>query len=341
MLAAVRREQQGIVSVVSSDPGALWVHHMRRGDWEEAWGISEAMLRARAGVRDWSRPRHLQAVWDGTPLDGRRILIRCYHGLGDTIQFIRFAPFVQARASDLTVWAQPALIPLLRTMSGVGRLLPLHDGTPEVAYDVDVEVMELPHVLRTTIGTLPAQVPYLHLPRRDLRAGTGLAHPGLAVGLVWRSGDWDYERRSVPFGLLAPLGTVADVALHILQRGPALEERTPDFGILSGSDDILEAAAVMRGLDLVISIDSMPAHLAGALGLPVWTLLASDADWRWMEEREDSPWYPSMRLFRQRRSGAWGEVIARVADALRTLAAARRSSGAAGRQTQPIGSTVP
>ena len=148
------------------------------------------------------------------------------------------------------------------------------------------------------------------------------------MGLVWRSADWDYERRSVPLGLLAPLGTVPGVALHVLQRGPALEERLPDFGILSGSDDILEAAAVMRGLDLVISIDSMPAHLAGALGLPVWTLLASDADWRWMEEREDSPWYPSMRLFRQRRPGAWAEVIARVAAELRTLAGARRLSGA-------------
>jgi hypothetical protein len=300
------------------------MRHMRRGYWTKAWGISDEVLRARGGVRDWSRPRHLQAVWDGTPLDGRRVLLRCYHGLGDTIQFVRFAPLVHARASELTAWAQPALIPLLQTMAGVGRLLPLHDGTPEVAYDVDVELMELPHVLRTTIDTLPAEVPYLHPPRRDMRAGTGSVRPGLAVGLVWRSGDWDYERRSVPFGLLEPLRTVPGVALHILQRGPALEERPAGFGVLSGSDDILEAASVMRGLDLVISIDSMPAHLAGALGLPIWTLLASDADWRWMEGREDSPWYPSMRLFRQRRPGAWGEVIARVAAELRTLAAARR-----------------
>ena len=304
------------------------MRHMRRGDWGEAWSISDEVLRARFGVRDWSLPRHLQAVWDGTPLDGRQVLLRCYHGLGDTIQFIRLAPLVQARASELTVWAQPALIPLLRTMPAVGRLLPLHDGTPEVAYDVDVEVMELPHVLRTTISTLPAQVPYLHPPRRDMRAGTGQARLDFAVGLVWRSGDWDYERRSVPFGFLEPLRAVPGVALHILQRGSALEERPPGFGILSGSDDILEAASVMRGLDLVISIDSMPAHLAGALGLPVWTLLASDADWRWMEKREDSPWYPSMRLFRQRRPGAWGEVIARVAAELRTLAGARGLSGA-------------
>jgi len=304
------------------------MRHMRRGEWGKAWGISDEVLHARGGVRDCSRPRHLQAVWNGTPLDRRRVLIRCYHGLGDTIQFIRFAPLVQARASELTVWVQPALIPLMRTMPGVGHLLPLHDGTPGIQYDVDVEVMELPHVLRTTICTLPAQVPYLHPPRRDMHARTSPASSRLAVGLVWRSGEWDCERRSVPLDLLVPLQTVPGVSLHILQRGPALEERSSNFGILSGSDDILEAAAVMRGLDLVISIDSMPAHLAGALGLPVWTLLANDADWRWMEERNDSPWYPSMRLFRQRQSGAWGEVIARVADELRALAA-RRSSGAA------------
>jgi hypothetical protein len=305
------------------------MRHMRRGDWAHAWHISDEVLRAHGGVRDWSRPRHLQAVWDGTPLDGRRVLVRCYHGLGDTIQFIRFAPLVRARASELTIWAQPALIPLLRTMPEVGRLLPLHDGTPEAAYDVDVEVMELPHVFRTTIGTLPAEIPYLHPPRRDMRAGTGPARPDLAVGLIWRSGDWNFEYRSVPFELLEPLRALPGVALHILQRGHALEERPPDFGILSGSDDILEAASVMRGLDLIISIDSMPAHLAGALGLPVWTLLASDADWRWMEERDDSPWYPTMRLFRQRRPGAWGNVIACVAAELRVLAAARRSFGAA------------
>jgi hypothetical protein len=312
---------------VNSDAGAVWMRHMRRGDWARAWRISDEVLRAHGGVRDWSRPRHLQAVWNGAPLDGRRVLVRCYHGLGDTIQFIRFAPLVRACASELTIWAQPALIPLLRTMPEVGRLLPLHDGTPEAAYDVDVEVMELPHVFRTTIGTLPASVPYLHPTRSDIRAGAGPACSDLAVGLIWRSGDWDYERRSVPFELLEPLFSIPGVALHILQRGQALDERPPGFGVLSGSDDILEAASVMRSLDLIISIDSMPAHLAGALGLTVWTLLASDADWRWMEERDDSPWYPTMRLFRQRRPGAWGDVIARVAAELRALAVVRRSPG--------------
>ena len=306
------------------DPGAMWMRHMRRGEWPEAWRISDAALRARGGAPpDWHRPRHLQAIWDGTQVGGRRVLIRCYHGLGDTIQFIRFAPLVGALAAELTVWAQPALIPLLGTMPGVGRLLPLHDGTPEVEYDVDVEVMELPHVLRTPLDALPAEVPYLHPPRGPVWAAVGGGWRDLSVGLVWRAGDWE-PRRSVPFDLLRPLAAIPGVALHILQRGRALEERPPGFGILSGSDDILEAAGVMAGLDLVVTVDSMPAHLAGALGVPVWTLLASDADWRWMEGREDSPWYPTMRLFRQPRPGAWDAVVARVCSGLRGMVAARR-----------------
>jgi ADP-heptose:LPS heptosyltransferase len=106
------------------------------------------------------------------------------------------------------------------------------------------------------------------------------------------------------------------VALHVIQRGPGLAARDPSFGTLSGSDDVLQAARLVRALDLVITIDSMPAHLAGALGVPVWTLLPHDADWRWMDDRGDSPWYPTMRLFRQPAPGAWAPLVARVATAL-------------------------
>lgn len=314
---------------MNDDLGAAWMDHMRRGEWALAWRVSDAVLSARIGVRQWHLPRHLQAVWDGTSLTGRRVLLRCYHGLGDTIQFIRYAPLVDA--SELTVWAQPSLIPLLRTLPGARRLLPLHDGSPDVDYDVDVEVMELPYVFRSETDTLPNAVPYLFPPKtKSVARGRDLA-----VGLVWRSGDWAFEHRSIPFRLLAPLGAIPGVTLHILQRGKALAERPPDFGILSGSDDILQAATIMTGLDLVISIDSMPAHLAGALGLPVWTLLASEADWRWMEAREDSPWYPTMRLYRQPSPGAWDAVITRVAAELGNLAAARLSIDG----TRSVGST--
>jgi hypothetical protein len=283
---------------------------MRRGDLAGAWRICDRVLRERAGRSSAHLERHEQWIWDGTPLDGRRVLIRCYHGLGDTIQFIRYLPAVNAIASQVTVWAQPTLVPLIRGMTGTHRVLPLHDGVPEVEYDVDVEVMELPHVFRSTLETLPSRVPYLHAERapigRDER---------LAVGLVWEAGrGWD-RRRAVEPSLLRPFAELDGVQLHLLQRGPALAE-CAELGIVSGSDDIERAAGVMMALDLVISVDSMPAHLAGALARPVWTLLHHDADWRWMDDREDSPWYPTMRLFRQTQPGAWEPVIERVAHEL-------------------------
>jgi hypothetical protein len=295
---------------------------MRRGDFAAAWEISDAVLRARGGERRDDLPRHLQPVWNGDPVDGKRVLVRCYHGLGDTIQFIRFAPLLRERAAEVTVWAQPALIPLLGTARGIDRLLPLHDGAPEVEYDVDVEVMELAHLLRVTPATLPAEVPYLRAEPAPLpRDGR------LAVGIVWKAGDWD-DRRSVPIALLAPLAELPGVELHVLQRGEGLAERPAGFGTLAGSDDVHEAARVMRALDLVISVDSMPAHLAGALGVPVWTLLHARADWRWMEGRDDTPWYPTMRLLRQRDAGDWRPVIERAAEGVRAMAARLPPTGA-------------
>lgn len=301
-------------AVQAEDLAAVWMRHMRGGDWEAAWGVSDRVLASHAGEPCWHLPRHEQWVWDGTPLDGRRVLIRCYHGLGDTLQFIRYAPLVKQIAREVAVWAQPALIPLLRTVRGIDRLLPLHDGGVGIDYDVDVEVMELPHAFRSTLRTLPSDVPYLHADPAPLSSSARLA-----VGIVWKAGDWD-ERRNVPYPLLAPLARVPGVELHVLQRGSGLDEREEGFGILSGSDDPLQAARVMRALDLVVTVDSMPAHLAGALGVPVWTLLHAEPDWRWMLGRDDSPWYPTMRLFRQPRPGDWEAVIARVADELMQMA---------------------
>ena len=302
-------------AAIGEDDGA-WMRLMRRGRWAEAAALGDAGVHARRGTPCWHLPRHQQHVWDGTPVAGRRVLVRCYHGLGDSLQFIRFAAPLRAIAKEVTVWAQEPLIPLLATVAGIDRLLPLHDGTPDVEYDVDVEVMELAHVLRATPETVGAAVPYLHVApapvARDDR---------LQVGIAWECGDWERDKRSVPFALLAPLAAVEGVALHVIQRGPGLLARDPSFGALSGSDDVLEAARLVRALDLVVTIDSMPAHLAGALGVPVWTLLPHDADWRWMEGREDSPWYPTMRLLRQPAPGAWEPLVARVAAALAQCAA--------------------
>ncbi|HEY0156801.1 MAG TPA: hypothetical protein VGF28_05855 [Thermoanaerobaculia bacterium] len=279
-----------------------WFTHMRRGDFAAAWAISDAVLASRAGVSPWHLEREYQWIWDGTPLAGRRVLIRCYHGLGDTIQFARFFPIVNAVAKESTVWVQPSLIPLLQTMPGIGRLLPLHDGTPDVEYDVDVESMELTHVFRTTVDTIPP-APYLFVtPWSD-----GLS-ARRNIGVVWRAGDWG-PQRSMPRETMERLFDLP-YTFHSLQLG---ESALP-------AGDPLSTARVMRALDLVVTVDTMTAHLAGALGVPVFTLLPYEHDWRWMDGRTDSPWYPSMRLFRQPRPGDWDSVLEEVRYAISTMA---------------------
>jgi hypothetical protein len=316
-------DHAALEAIAAADPqralelGSAWLRHMRAGDFERAWLVSDEVLRSRRGESPHALPRHFQWVWNGEPLNDKRVLIRCYHGLGDTIQFIRYAPLVRRIARRVVVWAQPALLPLLETAEGIDELLPLHDGTPEVDYDIDVESMELPHVFRSTVETLPAMVPYFHVAPAELPPD-----PNFHVGLVWRCGDWAPER-AVPIELLLPLGDVPGVTLHLMQLGPALHGRPPGFGVVSASEDVLTAARRIAALDLMISIDSMPAHLAGALGVPTWTLLRWECDWRWMDERADSPWYPTMRLFRQSRTGDWQGVVSRVIAALSAFAARR------------------
>jgi len=324
----------------NENPLEAWMRHMRRGRFEAAWEVSERARRFGPARPDPMLPRHLQTVWDGTPLAGRRVLVRCYHGLGDTLQFVRYLPLVKATAAEMTVWAQPELLPLLRTAAGIDRLLPLHDGAPQTRFDTDVELMELPFVLRTTLAGIPADIPYLHVRPVPRPAGCGR----VAVGLLWQSGDWD-PRRSLPTAALAPLARVPQVEYYILQQGAA--RREIGFGVPSGAEDLYNLARLMRGLDLVITVDTMAAHLAGALGVPVWTLLQRQADWRWLEGRDDSPWYPTMRLFRQERAGEWEPVVACVAAALSALtppsppavlrraADSRRPPGAGARCVRP------
>ncbi|MDQ6705072.1 MAG: tetratricopeptide repeat-containing glycosyltransferase family protein [Acidobacteriota bacterium] len=314
-----RRVEQSLASFrrawdlgVDLDRGAQerWMIFMLLGRFERAWQESDRVLRNRknSGVdcRDW--PLHFRFVWDGSPLAGKRVLIRCYHGLGDTIQFIRYAPLLKQIASRVTVQVQAELIPLLRSMGEIDELIPLAASTPEPRYDVDIESMELPHAFRTVPGTIPSTVPYLRVetPPRTSRE--------FRVGLVWTAGAWRPER-SVPLSEIATLADIPNVIMYSLQRGPAMRQSLfPD----AGSDGILEAAQAIAGLDLVISVDTMIPHLAGALGKPVWTLLHYHSDWRWMLNRSDSPWYPTMRLFRQPAPGDWSSVIEQVKRALKS-----------------------
>jgi hypothetical protein len=295
------------------DLTAQWMEHMRRGEFDRAWRNSDILLRQHLAAPPDAHdvPRHQQVVWNGASLHGKRVLVRCYHGLGDTIQFIRYVPLLKTIAAHVTVWAQPSLITLLSTACGIDRIISLHDGTPDCDYDVDVEVMELPYVFRTTIETIPARIPYLHVD------ASALGNCKMKVGLVWRGGDWD-PRRDVPFDLLTRLVEIQEISFYVLQQETAAWEDHQSFKtILPPNADALTTARVMRALDLVVSIDSMPAHLAGALGIRTWTLLQKDADWRWMSDRRDSPWYPTMRLFRQQQPGDWETVVAQVKTELR------------------------
>ncbi len=285
---------------------------MRRGEFAAAWKISDRVLRERAGIQCSHLPRHFQYFWNGEPLNGKRVLVRCYHGLGDTIQFIRYGQLLRSIAKEVIVWAQPKLIPLLRSASGIDRLLPLHDGVPDVDFDADVELMELPHVFRTTLATIPAEVPYLHV-----RPATLPRSSRLSIGLTWAGGSWN-QTRSIPFHALQPLTRIPDVDWYIFQRDEPLADWPQSLGTIINAQ-FLDEARIIKALDLMISVDTMTAHLAGALGVPVWTMLQKNADWRWMEEREDSPWYPTMRLFRQERRDDWTNVIDRVIAALAKL----------------------
>src|SRR4051812_37865522 len=200
-----------------------WTWHMCRGEFERAWAISDAVLGRRRGLTSSHLPRHEQWIWDGTPLHGKRVLVRCYHGLGDTIQFIRYAPLLRAIASQVTVWIQPALMRLFSDMPGIDRLLPLDDGAPECDYDAEVELMELPHVFRTTLATIPRAVPYINVPvvgdwaaspERETVSPAGSAlssSKGVAVLVFPKSGDWD-ARRDVPVHELARLAAVPGVS---------------------------------------------------------------------------------------------------------------------------------
>lgn len=297
---------------------------MRRGEFSAAWALSDALLGVPQDHR--TTPRHQQQIWRGAPLRGR-VLVRCYHGLGDTIQFIRYAPLIKNTANHVTVWAQRSLLKILSTVSGIDRLLPLHDGVCEGDYDVEVEVMELPHVFRTTIETIPARVPYLAAP--PLAADVTRAAPrdtDLRVGFMWRSGEWD-PARSIPFHAIAPLCTMRGVhavplALGVNDAHGRYFDSRPPIGTIES------LANTIASLDLVITVDTMAAHLAGALAVPTWLLLHSEPDWRWMADRADTPWYPFTAIYRQSSAGEWLPVLERVQSDLEVAARRRRRTRA-------------
>lgn len=289
---------------------------MRRGDFARAWAINDANLRS---LHDHtackhSGPRHLQRIWRGEALRDQRVLVRCYHGLGDTIQFVRFLPALRSMARAVTLWCQPELLALIESAALADRVLPLHDGAADTTFDIDIEVMELAHAVRADAALISGGVPYLSA--QSFAPQPGARQPGLlSVGVVWEAGDWD-ARRSVPPDLLDALARVDGVRLVSLQRGPAAAEARGISAQDVSVNDIGALAATICTLDLVLTVDTMVAHLAGALGAPVWTMLHHECDWRWPARGRDTIWYPTMRLYHQSRPGDWLSVINSVRDDL-------------------------
>jgi hypothetical protein len=271
---------------------------MRRRDYERAWKLCEQALAQRDPLSrdDPHLPYHLRWVWDGRPFDGRHVLVRCYHGLGDTIQFARYLPLLRERAASVAVEVQPRLTCLLRHLDCVDRWVPFDPARPLPPAECDIEMMELGFALRTPPTELPP--PYLHAAPALLPGGT--------IGLCYRAGDWD-EERSIPSALLAPLCDMRPVV--------TLVSEPTDLAVLNPQGcpfDIETTAALVAGVDLVVTVDTMIAHLAGAMNKPTLLLLKAEPDWRWCPETGRSDWYPSMRLHAQPEPGNWASVVAQV-----------------------------
>jgi tetratricopeptide (TPR) repeat protein len=309
-------------------------HHNRSiallltGQLAEGWREYEwrdKTANATSSGRHFKEPR-----WNGEPLGGKVLLVHAEQGLGDTLQFCRYLPFLKAERVIFEV--QPPLKRLLLPLPGPVQLVAR--GEPLPAFDVQCPLLSLPLIHGTTLDTIPADIPYLSAEPAEIDRWrerlSGL--PGLRVGLVWAGGarprlPWFAamdKRRSVPLAELAPLGAVSGVSFVSLQKGPAsLQAAYPPAGMrltdyTTELPDMAATAALIANLDLVVSVDTAVAHLAGALVKPVWLLNRVDTDWRWLLDRDDSPWYPTLRQFRQG-AGGWPPTIERVREALQRL----------------------
>jgi tetratricopeptide (TPR) repeat protein len=278
-------------------------------------------------------PRNLpQPPWRGEPLHGARILIHAEQGLGDTLQFLRYVPMVQRAGGSVVLEVQAPLRRIAAELPGITTLVTAEEPLPP--FEWTCPLMSLPLAFGTTPDTIPAQTAYLSVPDEALRTASSIPWPttGLRVGLVW-AGNPMHPRdqyRSIPLPLLEPLLRVDGVHFFSLQMGPAAGElaaaRAPITDLSHAIHDMADTAALMTHLDLLIAVDTAVAHLAGALGKQVWTLLPFSPDWRWLLHREDSPWYPTMRLFRQPEFGDWQAVVQMAAAALAEQCSRDRAS---------------
>jgi tetratricopeptide (TPR) repeat protein/ADP-heptose:LPS heptosyltransferase len=300
--------------------------YLINGDYERGWPEYEWRIRC----KEYLAPPlgSSQPVWDGTPLNGRTILLRAEQGYGDALQFIRYAPLVKERGGQVVVECQPPLAALLKSCPGVDQVITRGEQRPP--FDTHALLMSLPYLLRDTVTAIPTNVPYLtpdsaHVERWRQELS---AYPEFKVGIVWQGNPMNAADRfrSAPLRHFAPLARVNGVRLFSLQVGTGHEQLAEiadhftviDLGGRFDPASFDDAAAAVKSLDLIVTVCSGMAHLAGALGAPMWVALTYAADWRWLLDRDDSPWYPTAHLFRQKRRGDWDDVFERIAGQIAT-----------------------
>jgi Tfp pilus assembly protein PilF len=309
---------------------------LQMGEFERGWAEYEWRFRC----PEHPVPEYTQPAWNGAPLAGRTILLWTEQGLGDNLQFIRYAPIIERSGARVLVSSPASLCKILATSPGVAEVI-CH-GSPLPEFDWHAPLMSLPRILRTTSKAIPAEVPYLSAdPSLVERWRSKLAgEDGFRIGIAWQ-GNPDHKKdrhRSFPLLKFEPLARVPGTRLFSLQQGHGMEQLAAAADHLVLRDlgpelqDFEDTAAVIRNLDLIVAPDTSLAHLAGALGTPVWVALPFAPDWRWFLDRDDTPWYPTMRLYRQRRWGDWDDVIERItSDLQRWLERRGNEAGSSGR----------
>jgi Flp pilus assembly protein TadD len=294
---------------------------LRLGDFERGWPEYEWRLRCPGNPQ----PNLAQPRWHGERVEGQTVLLHAEQGVGDTIHFIRYAPFVRHRGATVLLGCAGSLIPLLSSFHGVDHFVASEGPLPH--FDVHAPLASLPGIFGTTLENLPAKVPYLTADERLVETwARRVAGPEvMKIGIVWQGNPVhpDDYRRSAPLSAFRPLAELPGVQLYSLQHGPGSEQLKQVLGTWPVTDlagqmkdeagAFMDTAAVMKSLDLIVTVDTSVAHLAGALAVPVYVALAFVTDWRWLLDREDTPWYPTTRLFRQRQAGNWPEVFGRIA----------------------------
>ncbi len=322
---AVLRRAVALAPHHANAHSGLGILLLMRGDLAEGWDEYEWRLRS----SERKGPKFPEIPWQGEALAGKHIYVQAEQGFGDTLQFARYIPLLAARGAKVTLRVHQQLLTLMReSLPGITVLGDRGDPAP---YQCDAVLLSLPRLFKTRLETIPAAVPYLRPPEAAARRWRErLAQKsGLKVGVVW-AGNPDHvndTRRSLKLAQLEPLFDIAGTSFVSLQYGPRaadlkklkqnkliIEDLSPQL------EDYVDTAAAIGALDLVITVDTSVAHAAGAVGKPVWVLLPWVTDWRWLLNRQDNPWYPTMRLFRQNRGEDWADIIARVASELAAAA---------------------